>query len=244
MFIVRCYMSTQLVWWIMSFSIYILYVFILCLYVDFSVSPILQRLWHSAVVSSSFYASADKDGPCTGWAHRQVPLVCSLVPSPLLLAPSLPGAGPLTGRLAGDGQRWGSFPWCDRLHRHGKCVAVPQSPSPARQAPELGLLAPVDALSQTARPPDHQGDSLLQTGVSGGEGRGGRGAHHDTGNLCQPKEEARPAEDTAGIWQPSPGLPGWEQTRCAGSEVKRTGEVQQHSTVVGLTTEPISYSIL
>ncbi|CAB1421144.1 unnamed protein product [Pleuronectes platessa] len=45
-----------------------------------------------------------------------------------ILTPSLAGAGPLTGRLASHG-------W----------------------PPELGLPAPVDALSQTPRPPDHQG---------------------------------------------------------------------------------------
>lgn len=140
---------------------HVLHVFILYLDVDCSVSFVLQRLWHPAVVSSSLHASANKDGFCPGGAHGKVPLVCSPVPSSLLLAPSLTRAGPLTGRLAGDGWHWGSFPWCDHLHHHGERVAGPQPPSPAWKAAELGFPASVDALSQTTGPPDHQGNRLL-----------------------------------------------------------------------------------
>lgn len=186
-------------------------------HVDRSVPPFLQHLWHSAVVSSSFHASADKNGSCAWGAHCQVPLVCSLVPSPLLLTPSISGAGPLAGWLAGDGRCWGSFPGRYHLHHHGKCDAVPQPPSPASQAPELGLPAPVDALSQTARSPHHQSNRLLHLSMPGSAGRRWRGAHLDTDELYRPKERVCWEKDTAGIWQPSLGLPGWEQTRGTGA---------------------------
>lgn len=92
---------------------------ILSFHVDCSVPSFLQHLRHPAVVSSSFHASADKNGPCAWWAHCQIPLVCSLVPSSLLLTPSISGPGSLAGWLEGDGWRWGSFPGRHHLHHHG-----------------------------------------------------------------------------------------------------------------------------
>lgn len=106
--------------------------FTLSLWIDSSVSPLLQHLWHSALVSSSLPASPSKDGSRPGRAHGQVPLVRRLVPSPLLFAPALTGARPLAGGLAGDGWCWGSFSGSDHLCSYCKCDADSQPWSPAR----------------------------------------------------------------------------------------------------------------
>lgn len=105
--------------------------FVLSLCVDSSVSPLLQHLWHSALVSSALPASPSKDGSRPGRANGQVPLVCHLVPSPLLFAPARAGSRPLTGGLAGDGWSWGSFSGSDHLCSDCKCNADSQPRSPA-----------------------------------------------------------------------------------------------------------------
>jgi len=151
------------------------------------------------MVSSSIYASTNKDGSCPGWAHSQVSLVCSLVPPHLLLAPSITGPWPLAGRLASNGWCWGSFFGCYPLHCYGKCDAGSQPPSSAHQAPDLGLLAQVDALSQATWQLDHQSNCILQLHVRGGSGRGGRrGAHLNT-NVRQHSGRVCSQERTVGL---------------------------------------------
>lgn len=214
--IIRC-AATCVTYWscnATSFSSLILY-FLLSLCTDRSVPSLLQRLWHSALVSSSLPASPNQDGSCPGRAHRQVPLVRCPLPPPLLSAPAGAGARPLAGGLAGDGRCWGSFPGSDHLHSRGECDADSQPQSSAHQAPDVGLLAAVDAFSQTPRQTDYEGDGLLRHSKWGRAQRRGR-KHSHADSTCRLQAGIHADEDRVCLRQPGPGPPGWDQTRCAG----------------------------
>lgn len=169
---------------------------------DCTLPLLLQRHGYPPVVSNPLHAGAHQISQRPGEQNRQIPLVCSSLPRPVLLSDPPGRVWTVHSRLADPGRRRRARRGPRHIRDRHQRDAVAMRPLLAQVPPQLGLPAPAPALHGAVGQSDNdlwQMLLLLQVQQLLPKGRRGRGdlqgQQEEPGDVRQPRHVQRRRKD-------------------------------------------------